>query len=284
MAPRVSFILINYKSVGMIKQIIKSITGLNLVFSYEVIIVDNQSGDDLSWFQKNYPELQIITAKKNGGYASGCNLGLHKATGEYLLIMNPDLVLFKGSLEPLIKYADEHPEVGLCAPKLLNPDGSIQLSCRTWHNIKTILARRTPLALTHFGQQALSEHLVMTWDHNQSGPIPWVYGACFLVRRKAYEQIGGLDERYFLYFEDLDYCRTLWTCGWPVHYVTESIIVHYHHQDSNSWGGLRDALRPSTLTHIKSGVKYLWKWRGQEPPRFEPVWQTSQTIVQKQLL
>lgn len=272
MNPKLSIILLNYANKNLIKQVVSWLGLQQFDFTYETIIVNNDASEDFADWPEMYPNLKIITSSKNGGYAFGNNIGARNARGEYFLILNPDVVIFEDSISTLLKYADENPRVGLCAPKLLNPDGTVQLSCRTWHSVKNILARRTPLALTQYGKQALHDHLVTDWDHNNSGPIHWAYGACLLIRKTAYEQIGGMDERYFLYFEDMDYCRTLWTCGWEVHYVAESEIVHYHHQDSNTWGGLRDALRSSTLIHIRSGLKYLLKWRGVPLPEIKPIW------------
>ena len=283
MNPKLSIILLNYDNKNLIKQVVAWLNRQKFDFTFEAIIVNNDARDDFSDWLEKYENFKIINSVKNGGYAFGNNLGARNARGEYFLILNPDVVLFENSLQNLLAYADKNLRVGLCAPKLLNPDGTVQLSCRTWHSVKNILARRTPLALTKYGQEALNEHLVSAWDHNLSGPIHWAYGACLLIRRAAYEQIGGLDERYFLYFEDMDYCRTLWTCGWEVHYVADSEIVHYHHQDSIAWGGLRDILRPSTLIHIKSGLKYLLKWRGQPLPEITPVWLNKTAINQTQL-
>lgn len=272
MTPKLSIILLNYGNKNLIKQVVSWLSLQQFDFTYEIIIVNNDLGENFDGWQERYENLIIITSAKNGGYAFGNNLGVRNARGEYFLILNPDVVLFENSISSLLKYAGDNPRVGLCAPKLLNPDGSIQLSCRTWHSVKNILARRTPLALTQYGKRALHNHLVTDWDHGTSGPIHWAYGACLLIRKTAYDQIGGMDERYFLYFEDMDYCRTLWSCGWEVHYVVESEIVHYHHQDSAVWGGLRDIFRPSTLIHIKSGLKYLLKWRGQPLPEITPIW------------
>ncbi len=269
MFPKLSIIFVNYQSKNLIKQNLDWLYRQNFPFSFEIIVVNNDARENFSDWFSHYQNLQIITSKKNGGFAFGLNLGAKTASGEYLLVLNPDVVILNNSLEMLIEHAEKNPQVGLVAPKLLNPDGSVQLSCRNWHTPSTILARRTFLGQTKWGQKKIHQHLLLDWPHDQTSPVPWVYGGCFLVRKIAWDDLNGMDERYFLYFEDIDFCRSLWQKNWAVHYLPASQIVHYHSQESLVGGGLRDIFLPSTRIHITSGLKYLLKWRGQSTPEIK---------------
>lgn len=267
MTPQVSIIILNYCQAGLVKQLLLLLQKMTLSFTTGIIVVDNtspyKSTKDL---QEKFIGVNFIFSDSNRGYAAGNNLGINQARGEYILILNPDLAPSAQSLEELYKFMVQNPGVGMAGPKLLNADGSYQLTCGNFPDWRMPFYRRTRLGKTVKGQQWLDNYLMRTWDHRQTKAVPWLFGAALMVRRQALAQVGLLDERYFLYVEDMDWCRRFWEKGWQVWYVPNSQIIHFHQRESLEGGGLGDLANAYTRIHIISWFKYLWKFRGKKLP------------------
>ncbi|MDP3965097.1 MAG: glycosyltransferase family 2 protein [bacterium] len=258
-----SIIILNYKSQGLTKQSLKGIELLKPNMEFETIVVDNNSGDGTAEMVRDeFPWAKLIASSENRGYAAGNNLGIKASTGKYIMIMNPDIAIMNNSLEVLYRYMEEHPKVGLCGPRLINPDGSVQASCRTFQTPGILLYRRTPLGRLPFARKILRHHMMLDWDHGSNQPVDWMIGACFFVRREAMEKVGLLDERFFLYMEDLDWCRRFWQSGYEVHYVADAEMVHYHQRLSAENPGLSGVFSYGTRIHIKSAIRYFAKYFG----------------------
>ncbi|MDZ4803665.1 MAG: glycosyltransferase [Candidatus Eisenbacteria bacterium] len=146
-----------------------------------------------------HPDVQLIESPTNRGFAAGVNLGLARASGEHLLVLNPDIVVHPGSIDRLVDFMAAHPQAGLVAAKLLNPDGTLQPTCRTRYTVKTILLRRTILGKLFPNDRTLREHLMLDYDHATPRNVDWVAGACLMVRWEALEEVGPMDERYLLW-------------------------------------------------------------------------------------
>ncbi|HEX7880142.1 MAG TPA: glycosyltransferase, partial [Candidatus Eisenbacteria bacterium] len=221
----------------------------------DIILVDNASGDDTAArVRAAHPDVRIIESPVNRGFAAGVNLGLAAAQGKYLLILNPDIVVHPGSLEALVAFLDAHPQAGLVAARLLNPDGTLQPTCRTRYTLKTILLRRTPLGKLFPNDPTVREHLMLDYDHATPRNVDWVAGACMMVRREALDEVGPMDERYFLYFEDVDWCTRMHRRGWGVWYVPDAVMTHGYRRASA--GGFNKATR----AHAESLLRFWEKW------------------------
>ena len=263
----ISIIILNYKSKGLTKQCLKGINLLHSRLQIETIVVDNASNDGTDEMVRDeFPWAKMLVSSTNGGYAAGNNIGIRESKGKYVVILNPDVAIFNNSLETLFDYMESHPQVGICGPKLINPDGSIQASSRTFPTPKIILYRRTPLGKLPKPRQLLRQHLMSAWDHLQNRPVDWMVGACFVVRSSALQTVGLLDERFFLYLEDVDWCRRFWQAGYQVHYVTDAEMVHYHQRLSAENPGLVGLLSYGTRLHIVSAFKYFAKYFGTKLP------------------
>lgn len=257
-----SIIILNYKTRGLLKECLKGIKLIQPKFDYEVIVVDNGSGDGTpAMIAEYFPDVRFIETGKNLGYAKGNNLGIKVARGRYIMIMNPDIVLFSGVLERLVQFMDSHPEVGVVGPKLLNPDKSLQFSCYRFPDFWIPVVRRTPLWKLGRFQKKLNNYFMTDWDHQTTKPVDWLLGGCLLIRKKALEQIGFLDERYFAYFDDVDLCRSMWQKGWQAVYYPEVSVVHFHRRESAEGPWWLGIFRKATRIHIKSWLKFFWKWR-----------------------
>jgi GT2 family glycosyltransferase len=201
----------------------------------EIIVVDNGSGDgSVEMVAREFPEVCLLVNRHNVGFAAANNRALRHAGGRYLLLLNSDTVVLPGALVEMVRYMDEHRQVGALGPRLLNADHLPQLSVfpfpEIFHDVLVILEiNRWPLVgrLTRwYGRRRDAQMAAAT------GEVDWVAGACLLLRREALEQIGGLDERLFFGHDDTDLCFRLRRGGWPTVYLTEAAVVHV---GSQSW-------------------------------------------------
>ena len=258
-----SIIILNYKIKGLVKQCIRNAKVSTAGLDYEIIVVDNNSGDGVEqMLRENFPEVKFIQSGANLGFAAGNNLGIKEAVGKYVLVLNPDVTVLNSSIEKMFKFMEENQQVGIVGPKLINPDGSYQISCRTFQTPKLILYRRTPLGKLPFAQKQLKAHLMTDFDHLGNKEVDWFLGACMLLRKEAIDKVGLFDERFFMYLEDMDLCRRMWQQDYKVFYLAEVEVVHLYERASanDSWNFLR--LNKLTRIHIASGFKYFAKYLG----------------------
>jgi GT2 family glycosyltransferase len=195
----------------------------------EVVVVDNASTDGgAALVRREFPQASVVPAPRNLGFAGGANLGIRHTKGDAVLLLNPDAVLQPGALRRLTAFLEATPDAGLAAPRLLDPDGALQLSCRSFPGRWTAVAHRYAL-LTRLapGNRETRRYLLTDWDHASVRAVDWVSGACVMARRAALDQVGGLDEGFFLFAEDVDLCKRVWAAGWKVYYVPDAAAVHH---------------------------------------------------------
>ncbi len=256
-----SIIILNYRAKGLLKECLKGIKLVQPKLNYEIIVVDNASGDGAPVLMaENFPEIPFIASEKNLGYAGGNNLGIKKSAGRYVMIMNPDIIVFEDALEKLVKFLDSHPEIGIVVPKLLNPDRSLQYSCYRFPDFWEPVYRRTPLGKLDFAKKKLDKYFMKDFDHNSVKEVDWLLGGCLLIRREALEQVGFLDERYFAYFDDVDLCRSMWEKKWKVVYDPEVSVIHFHRRESAEGNWWSSVFKKVTRIHLSSWLKYFKKW------------------------
>jgi GT2 family glycosyltransferase len=223
--PACSAVIVNYHSEGLLSQCLASLEAEEEVL--EVIAVDNSATLAESTVPRRFPWLRIVENRHNLGFARASNQGLQKARGRYLLLLNPDTVVHPGALHALMRYLDRHPEVGAVGPKVLDPDGSLQLSCRRFPGYLTIFFGRYSALTRWLPRNPFSRrYLYLDWDHGSAAEVDWLSGACLMVRREVLEQVGPLDEEYFLFVEDMDWCRRIRDAGWSVAYVPSAVVTH----------------------------------------------------------
>ncbi len=258
-----SVVILNYKTKGLLRQCIKGIELLKLKKNYEIIVVDNHSQDSSAKMMKeSFPHIRFIESKVNRGCAAGNNLGVKESSGRYVMILNPDITIFEGVIEKLISFMDDHPDVGIVAPKLINPDGTRQISCYRFPKFMTPMYRRTPLGRLPWVKKDLRKYLMLDDHFEKINDVDWILGACMLVRQEAIDKVGLMDERFTLYFEDVDWCRQFWQAGYRVCYLSDVDIVHYHQRMSAESPGLKGIFSKATRIHISSAIKYFAKYLG----------------------
>jgi N-acetylglucosaminyl-diphospho-decaprenol L-rhamnosyltransferase len=253
---KLAVVIVHYNTSDDLARCLESLTAYPPAARHRVAVVDNASRDEgLAAVHQRFPDCQWIFNAENTGYARGCNRGMAAVTADYYLILNPDIVVQPGALDRLLEFADAHPRAGLVGPQLLNEDGSLQDSCRRFYTLRTLLLRRTVLGRIFPNSRTVQRHLMRDFDHRSSRPVDWVLGGCVLARRSALDRCGAMDERFFLYFEDVDWCYRMWQAGFEVQYTPDARFVHRHRRAS-----ARGRFGRSWWLHLGSLISFYEKW------------------------
>ncbi|GIV11266.1 MAG: glycosyl transferase [Fimbriimonadales bacterium] len=219
--------IVNWNAREPLRVALRSILAHPPQFEYELLVLDNASADgSVQMLEKEFPAVKLIVSEQNLGFSKGHNLAARAAQGKYLFILNPDTEVQPRALELLVQYAEQHPEIGVLGPKILNPDGSLQYSCRRFPNPAAALFRNTPLGKLFPNNPYTRDYLMTDWDHNSIREVDWVSGAALFIRREVFEHLGGFDEQFFMYCEDTDLCYRAWQAGYKVVYYPEPKIQH----------------------------------------------------------
>jgi GT2 family glycosyltransferase/lipopolysaccharide/colanic/teichoic acid biosynthesis glycosyltransferase len=254
-ATETSVVIVHYRTPDLLRNCLSSLRG-EIDAGLEVVVVDNDSGPlRPDWLATEFPTVSLLAQPRNVGYSRAVNLGIQSSRGVYVLILNPDIVVHPGAVDALVRSAIANPEVGIVAPKLLNPDGTLQHSCRRFYDLQTFVYRRTFLGKLRPNSTVLRRHMMLDFDHAGPRVVDWVLGGAMLVRRAAVDEVGGMDERFFLYFEDVDWCYRMHRRGWRVLYDPAAVMVHHHRRDS-----ARKPLGKSFFSHLMSVVRFYEKW------------------------
>jgi len=263
-----SIVILNYKTKGFLKTCIRGIEMFQHGLNYEIIVVDNASGDgSVEMIKEKFPQVKLIESSENLGHAKGNNLGLKEAQGKYILLLNTDIAVLDGGIKKLYDFLELRADVGLAGAKLLNPDKTPQESCLRFPNKITPLYRRTFLGKLPLARKELERYTMSDFNHDQSRPVEWVISSAIMVKREALEKVGLMDERFFIYFADVDWCRRFWENNYQVYYVADAPMVHYHRRESAENSGLKAVTNPLARIHIKDWIKYLKKYKNSNLPK-----------------
>ncbi len=243
------------RCLGSLFDVQRSVNGDEL--RTEVIVVDNASTDGSpEMIRARFSGVRLVVNRENRGFTAANNQGLALAQGRYLLLLNPDTEVLGDALETMVRYVDAHPEVGVLGPQLRYPDGSLQLSRRRFPTFATALVESTVVQEWWRDNPILRRYYVADIPDDVLQPVDWLVGACLLVRREVYEQVGGLDEGFFMYSEELDWCRRIKATGWEVVYLPTAVVVHHEGKSS-------EQVVPARHIHFQSSkVRYFRKHHG----------------------
>lgn len=232
--PRVSVVIVSWNTRNLLERCLISVYRSRLASAeLEVLVVDNGSSDGSpEMVAERFPETLLITSSRNLGFARANNLAMQQATGDYLLLLNSDAELLGDALQRLVQCADRHPAVAVVGPQLLNPDGTVQSSRRGFPTITTAFLESTVLQRWLPRHRALQRYYLLHRGDQEMQEVDWLVGACLLVRRTAVQEAGSLDEDYFMYSEELDWCRRFAEAGWRSLYCPEARVIHYGGQSS----------------------------------------------------
>lgn len=249
-----SHIIVNYHNSGVLKQCLESIYSTVHNLEYEIIVVDNSCGDKgLPALKAGFPEVKFIENPENVGFAKANNQAARVARGEVLLFLNPDIVLTDGAVNNMIAGLRSDPSIAILGPKVLNVDGSLQYSCRSFPTFWTGLFNRYSIMTRFFpNNRFTTRYLMADFDHNSVKEVDWLSGCCMMTSRKMFFKIGLFDENYFLFNEDVDLCRSAKTSGYKVVYYPVAGV--YHHITSSN-----RKLQPVIIIKRHLGMIYYYK-------------------------
>lgn len=232
--PDVSIIIVNWNTGDLLEECLDSLKRMDPGPSFEVCVVDNASTDSsVDTIRRRYPDVHVIANTLNAGFAAANNQGAASARGRYLLLLNPDTVAFPNSLAELVRFTDAHPDAGAVGPRLLNSDGSPQRSC--WRGQPGVASALVDgLYLWKIPGAPLTSRLEIDPGAVQEPiEVDHILGACMLIRRDAWDRVGSLDEGFFLYLEETDWCVRATKAGWKIMFNPATAITHLGQQSSH---------------------------------------------------
>ncbi|MBE2221062.1 MAG: glycosyltransferase family 2 protein [Anaerolineae bacterium] len=251
-----SIIIVSWNVADLLRDCLRSIDENRGELDLEVIVVDSASSDDsVAMVQREFPWVTLLPCDENVGFPRGNNLGLAQANGRYLLLLNPDTVVLNDALSKMMAYIQENPGIGVLGSQLLNGDGTVQSSRRRFPTAATAFFESTWLET--IAPKAIQEkYYAQDLPDDAINDVDWVMGACMLLPRQVVAEVGGLDEAYFMYSEELDWCRRIKDSGWRVVYYPEAQIIHYVGQSSDQ------AVVARHINFQQAKLRYFRKYNG----------------------
>ena len=256
-----STVIVSYRSVRPLLGCLGALQADTIGLAHEVVVVDNDpSAGALAAVAHDFPYVRGIPNQENVGYARAVNQGIAATSGEFVLVMNPDTFIEKGTIAALMGYLRSHPRTGIVGPRMVGRDGSLQYSARGFPDHMTFLFNRYSLLSRLFPNNPHTRRYLMTdWDHASVRDVDWLSGACLMVRRTAITAVGPMDETYFMFNEDVDWCRRMKLGGWGVTYVPEALVYH-------DIGASRKKVAPKVIVERHRGmIHYFHKYHPTHP-------------------
>ncbi len=264
-----SIIVTSYKNPELLRLCLDSIKKNTSDIDYELIVTDSATEEDTDlMMREDFPRDKFFPFEKNVGFQELVKKGIEESTGKYLLILNGDILVKEKSIEILLSYLKNNQDVGMVGPKLLSFNGEFQDSCFRFYKPITIVYRRTFLGKFGFAKKHLDRFLMKDYDHNDPKEVDWLMGSAMMMPRRAIDKVGTMDSNFFMYMEDVDWCRRFWENGFKVVYNPESVMLHYHGKGSGKKGMFYSVFfNRLTWIHISSALKYFKKYLGKPNPR-----------------
>lgn len=251
-----SIIIVSWNVSQLLQNCLDSIYKNRGILNLQVIVVDSGSADDsCEMVRAHFPQVTLFDMQENVGFPKGNNIGLQAAVGQNILLLNPDTVVIADAIPKMLSFLEQNPAVGLVGPMLRYPNGDIQSSRRRFPAVSTGLFESTWFE-TLAPPKLLKNYYMQDKPDNEICEADWVMGAAMLTTREAVERIGGMDERYFMYSEELDWCKRIKTAGYKIFWYPDAEIIHYQGASSD---------QASTFRHIhfnRAKLRYFRKYHG----------------------
>jgi hypothetical protein len=234
---------------------------------FEVLVVDNASTDGSRKMVKaKYPAVKLLENPENTGFAAANNKALRMAGGKYVILLNNDTELKNNAFKLMVDFMDQHAGVGILTCKLFEADGRIQKNCRSFPvtPFDTFFARASLFSRLFPNNPISRKNLVSDWDYNSRREVDWVSGAAMLINKRVIDQIGGLDELYYMYWEDTDYCKRARDKGWKIMFLPAAEIIHYTGSGGTKQSTLFNVLKMIYHKH-RSAYLYFLKFHYKNP-------------------
>ncbi len=253
-----SIIVVNWNTRNLLAGCLASVMETAGDLDPEVWVVDNASSDgSAAMVRERFPQVRLIENVQNIGFARANNQALAQADGRYLLLLNSDTIVKPGALRALVEFMDAHPDAGAVGARLLNADGSLQPSCHPmltpWREFWRLLFLET--------MRRCATYDMARWDVDTPRQVEVIKGACLMVRREALDQVGQLDEGYFMYTEEVDLCYRLAQAGWKLYWVPQAQVVHYDGQSA------KQVAERMYVQLYRSKVQFYRKFGGERQAR-----------------
>lgn len=224
----ISTIIVSWNAKDFLLECLESIKAQPLSVSMEIIVVDNASTDGSPAAVENkYPDVRLIRNDQNYGFAKANNIGIKESKGRYLCLINSDVKVLPECLTYLYAYIEKNPAIGIIGPRILNSDLTIQCNCRHFPSLWNIFCSATALYRIFPNSQRFSGEQMFYFKYDVIRSVDVLSGCFLLVRREAVEQVGYLDDQFFMYSEDVDWCKRFWQAGWQVVFLPHAESIHY---------------------------------------------------------
>jgi len=248
--PDVSIVLVCWNNKKYLDPCLKSLYEANLTSTYDVVVVDNGSTDgSQAMLQEKYPDVKIVQNESNLGLSKASNQGIEATSGKFVLLLNNDTLVNGESLNALIDFLKDHPDVGAVGGRLINEDGSFQSGYAKFSTLWEEVLIATRLGVIF--KRGFPSH----YDSDEPVPAGWMSSACLLVRRAALETIGRLDEVYFIYGDEADLQYRLYKAGWKIYYLPQATTLHFGGRSMTHWRRRKMVYRGKLLFYEKN---YGW--------------------------
>lgn len=251
----VSIVIVNWKTPDLLAACLDSIATRDSGHAnFEIFVVDNNSGDgSVEMLKERFPNVLLTENPQNVGFAVACNQVIPEATGRYILLLNPDTTITDNAISAMAEFLEARSEVAAVGPKVLNPDGSLQLACRrSFPSVSAAFFRLSYLSKLFPANEKIARYNLTHADPNQELEVDALSGSCMMVRKEVVDEIGLLDEDIFMFGEDIDWCWRIKENGWKVVYIPSSVIYHVH--------GASSRLRPIGATiNLHKGMEVFYR-------------------------
>lgn len=256
-APSVSVSIVNYDSPddlhlclqSLLRTFPETLRGLENIW-----VLDNNSPSAPDTILRRYPQIHFILYPENVGFGAGNNVIIRRVNAKYHLIVNPDIIFAPHALARMVDYLEKHPEVGLVGPKTFGHDGKIQPTFRRFPSLASFFLRGF---FPNSRNRMMRKYLLADLDPNQPHAVDWVVGCCLLVRKEALDAVRGFDERYFMYYEDVDLCYRIRQAGWTIAYCSDALVRHTYRRES-----ARSPFNRMRIIHAASAMRFFIKFLG----------------------
>lgn len=258
--PDISIIIVSWNVKALLRDCLHSLAAVGQAtpnLSSEIIVVDSASSDGSpDMVRTEFPQVTLIASDQNLGYAGGNNTGVKNAAGRYLFILNPDTVLQPDTPAKLVDFMEDHPKAGAVGPKLLWPDGTTQSSRRRFPTVGSLFWESTLLGQWFPNNRHIQHYHIQDTPPDKPQQVDWVVGAAIFIRRAAWEQVGPIDQEFFMYFEETDWCYRCAKAGWETYFLPTAEITHFEGKSSEQVVAAR------TIRFQRSKLRYTRKYFG----------------------
>jgi O-antigen biosynthesis protein len=250
-----SIIIVSWNVKDLLRKCLASVEMNKNIIDLEVFVVDNASHDgSAEMVKQEFPWVKLTASKENLGFAKGNNLAIKQATGEYVLLLNPDTEIFSDTLGKSLQFMRSHSDVGAMGCRMIYADGKSQLSIRNFPTLWPVFLMLIKAPKIFSELKAIKKYLAEDFDYNKTQTVDQIMGAYMIIPKIALDKVGLLDERFFNWFEEVDFCKRLWQSGYKVYYFSDTKIIHH---GGKSFG--QQSIVNNQRVFFSSALKYFLK-------------------------